>query len=97
MTLVEVRCYKCGRVLLPVDEPPADWSGSVSFTRCRRCDLPDPSRIADVLLSSGRESFALTGVIPWRMLRASIAKAQRTGKTVRFDVRVVETGELGGS
>lgn len=90
MRLVEVRCYRCGGLLATVDTPPVDWSESLSFVRCRKCDLPSPGRIVDVLISSGRDSFPTTGKLPWKMLRASIAKAQRTGRTQKFEARVLE-------
>lgn len=90
MILVEVRCYRCNRILGSVEAPPDDWSGIFSVVRCRKCDIPDPSRMASVLISSGRDSFGLTGEIPWEMLQPSIRQAQRSGKTQEFKVRVVE-------
>lgn len=95
MTLVRIRCHSCQRVLARVEKPPTDWSGSMTFTRCRKCDLPSPGRLIEVIQKTGRKSgFRIAGEVPWEMLRNSIRDAQKTGKPQNFPVRVIDTEVL---
>ncbi len=82
MTLVRILCRHCRTTLATVDEVPLDWSGEITFLRCRRCDLPSPERLVGVLHKKGASSMSLTLVIKLASLRADIVGASRTGKTV---------------
>lgn len=84
--MVKICCYRCRRVLTTVDEVPTDWTGTVEFLRCSKCDLPDPGRIVDVLLKSGLDGFPMLAAVHTADLRESIVKAQRTGRSVRYPV-----------
>lgn len=79
--LVRIRHKRCGRVLgVVTDETtPAKvfWFGV-----CRKCDLPSPERVADVLVSSGRDGFPLTRGVSWADIRPRIAEAKSAGHPI---------------
>ena len=88
MTLVNIRCHRCRNVLHAIEARPASWDGAVNIRRCRRCDFPDPGRIAAVLTSKGLDGMGIAATMPWSMLRAAIERAEKTGKVQSFAVRV---------
>jgi hypothetical protein len=85
--LVSIRCKKCGRELASLDAMPDDWSGRITVSRCIKCVLPTPERIVDVLKrQNATTGFALLVEIPLSQLRDDALKAQRRGRTVRFQI-----------
>lgn len=91
MILVRVRCAKCWTILHKVERRPESWEDDdLLVMRCRRCDMPDPTRIVDVLIRKGLDSMGLMASVPWATLRPSIEKAERTGKTQDHGIRVLD-------
>lgn len=86
-TLVNIRCHN-RHILARIDAAPEDWSGTLTVSRCGKCDVPSADRLVDVLIASGRDSFALGIKIPWSELRPYIETARRRGKPSDFVVRV---------
>lgn len=95
MILVNIRCGNCWSVLHRVGGRPGPADDStILVRRCRRCDMPNPPRVADVMIRKGIDGFPMLAAVPWQSLQESIERAERTGKTQDFPVRVV--GPSGG-
>jgi hypothetical protein len=82
MVLVRLRCRRCRGVLGEISQPPATWEGARRYVMCRRCELPDPRRIATVLAKKGLPSMPIQREVAWKDLRPFLEEALRTGKTV---------------
>jgi len=81
--LIRIRCRKCLRVLVEISDPPTlNSDGQVTFLRCRKCDLPDPGRIVDVMITQDVDAFPMNWQVGWNDLRRHAEKARRTDKTV---------------
>jgi hypothetical protein len=87
-TLVIVRCQRCGEVLGKLDTMPQDWSGPpLTVPRCRKCAVPDPDKLIDVLRQQRAAGFAMYQEIPLPELRPHALKAHARGKAVSVDVK----------
>jgi hypothetical protein len=86
MSLVIVRCQRCGRRLGSLDAMPDDWSGNLPVARCRKCAIPTPGRIMQVLRRTGARGFAMGMDIPLAELRDAARKAQARGRPVSVDI-----------
>jgi len=86
MSLVIVRCKRCRSPLGSLDEMPADWSGNLTVSRCRKCVVPPPRRLIGVLIQQNATGFGLAVEVPLADLRRHAEKAARLGHAESFAI-----------
>ena len=87
MILIEIRCSKCRGRLGTIETAPTDWGGTFNVMRCRKCYVPPPGKLVDVLVKAGEPAYGLSLEFPLNSVRKEIAIAQKTGKTVVVSVQ----------
>lgn len=93
MSLVELRCKRCGRPLGSLDAIPTEWNGTLTIARCKKCDIPSVSKIVDVLISQSADSYALTVEIPLTQLKVDALKAKARGRAVTLQISPNQTAQ----
>ena len=61
--------------------------------RCRKCVIPQPHRLVDVLMRQRARGFAMALVIPLAELRDHAVKAKRRGRAVTVSVKPLPGAE----
>jgi hypothetical protein len=65
---------------------PDDWSGHLTVARCRKCVIPSPRRLIDVLRKQNATGFALFADIPLEPLKPYALKAKVLGHAVSVNL-----------
>jgi hypothetical protein len=86
-SLVIIRCQRCRARLGSLDTMPDDWTGTLTVSRCRKCVIPSPRRVVEVIAGQRAEGFAMKQMIPLAELRPHALKAKAGGRPETVNIR----------
>ncbi len=92
-SLVIIRCSGCRARLGSLDAMPDDWTGNLTVIRCRKCVIPAPRRLLEVLAKQQATGFGAAINIPLAELKAHALKANAKGHAVTVSVKPLSAAE----
>lgn len=90
---VRVRCTKCRRVLGVATRENTSEGEDFWFTRCRKCDIPPPGRLIQVLVKTGRQRLHLKAALSYDQIESALRSSESRGRPTDIDVRVADPGD----
>lgn len=96
MSVVELRCVKCRRVLKTIDAWKKELTeNDAEFRRCQKCDVPSPGDLVETLIRTSRDGLHLAASVPLTDLKRAARRARKANRRETIDVRVIDSGRQG--